>query len=359
MNYFDSTIRVGYYHAFGLQFADHTYALIDHRNVTWAFPCFGGVAERVGERGYKEVRYPVDMWTPYAVGSRNVGHTLPANLYVALGMAQFSANPSYNFRKAEWDAYWDSGKIDGLASWAGLVYGVSGVCQQACNRILWSTQKGQFSECPVNWPPSFSQSYWVYGYWGKTTELLAMALANLLVAQAHSQTLMTANTPFADMAMGDMLAEVSAPPPVTVPDNLTPAALSARAGQEIGDALRKTPDKAERGAEIRELVTAAPGGEKVVGSAVTSSGVMEIDARFQATKIELDTQLLRGEIASTEYAHQVNAAFGAMAVALRDAMPPETYAKLFPESATGVGFRLIDPALMPANYDRFQETAKV
>jgi hypothetical protein len=360
MNYFDSVIRAGYYDAFKLRGIDHTYAILDHNGELWAFPCFGSVALREGHFGNTSVRYPADLWTPYMIGSRNLGTTLAANLHVALGMAQFRPNPTYNFRLSEWEAYWNSGAIDGAASWAGIVYGVSGVCQQACNRVLWSTRMDGFTESAVNWPPSFSSTYWVYGYFGKTSELIALALASGLAAEARSRPMSTML-----MSLGDMIATPAAHP---ITHSLTQASgeLSTGVGMDrdtriaVGQAVRQSLDKkdstAERRGEVVEMEVQAPSGEQVVESAALVSGILGPDMKFTTVKQELDKQLLRGEIRHEEYAAQVNAAFSRMITEFRNVLPASTFEALFPEGDT---VNLIVPGLMPASYEVFQETACV
>lgn len=357
MSYFDSVIRAGYYDAFKLRGIDHTYAILDHNGEQWAFPCFGSIALTEGHLGNTSVRYPADLWTPYMIGSRNVGSALPANLHVALGMAQFRVNPTYNFRLSEWEAYWNSGAIDGAACWAGIVYGVSGVCQQACNRVLWSTRTNGFTESAVNWPPSFSQTYWVYGYFGKTSEMIAIALASQLAAEAQSRTM-----PMMLMNLGDMITPEALAPGAAS----EPAELSAGIGMDkktriaVGHAVRQLLDKkdtvAERRHEVVEMVAQAPAGEQVTESSVLVSGVLGPDLKFAAIKQELDRQLLRDEVSHDEYAAQVNAAFSRMVGELRNVLPAITFEAIFPE---GTKTNLIVPSLMPASYEVFQETACV
>jgi len=327
MNYFDSTIRAGYYDAFQLEGIDHTYAILDRAGELWAFPCFGGVALRNGDE-FKQtnVRYPVDLWTPYMIGSKSVGSALPANLHVALGMAQFRTNPAYNSRLSEWKTYWDN-HIDGISCWAGIVYGVSGVCQQACNRILWATRKDNFTECPVNWPPSFSGTYWVYGYYGKTSEAFATLLASQLVAEAEA----SAN--------------------ISVASDLCQAV-----GESLQNALEKKEQPAERRHEIAGMIANAPAGGNVADSTVLISGLLAPDARFAAVKQELDKQLLRGEVTHDEYAGQVNAAFARMIEEFRNVLPASTFETLFPE---GSKKQLIIRSQMPETYEGFQELACV
>lgn len=357
MSHFDSTIRAGYYDAFQLQGIDHTYAMLEHNGELWAFPCFGGVA-LPGHDDLKQtnVRYPVDLWTPYAIGSRNAGSSLPANLHVALGMAQFRTNPAYNFRLSEWKEYWKNA-IDGAACWAGIVYGVSGVCQQACNRVLWASRSGDFTESPVNWPPSFSSTYWVYGYYGKTSEDLAVELASQLVREAQGRMLPRLMMDSADIMSADLLASDMAVNAAELPTAVgMDEELRCALGKSLLNSLGNKEFSAERREDVRELVAQAPSGEKVAESSLLMSGLLAPDARFFDIKQELDKQLLRGELSNHEYAKNVNRAYSRMLEELQNVLPPSTFQALFPKGSEQM---LVLPSQMPQSYDAFQEVACV
>jgi hypothetical protein len=359
MTYFDSTITCGYYDAFQVQNIDHTYALIDHQGELYAFPCYGQVARHEGEFGIKNVKYPVDLWTPYMLGSQNVGSSLPANLFVALGMAQFTRTPAYNHRLSDWIEYWKK-MPDGAACWGGIVYGVSGVCQQVCNRVLWSTREKDFTYCPVNWPPSFSASYWVYGYYGKITEPVAELLARQLVEIAR-----TASAP--PILQMDRIAAMSVVVPPRLPDVASPPVaastgvsldpeLRTALGKELRKELGGGVKKEERRGDVEQLLSRAPGGAAVTGSSLTLSGVLHPDEKFAALKSELDKQLLRGEIRHQEYADQVNQGFARMLEEFRNVLPAETFASLFPDSSA---HNIVQRDQMPVSYEVFQKAAAI
>ncbi|GAB2961259.1 hypothetical protein GCM10027048_31680 [Hymenobacter coalescens] len=349
MSHFDSTIRVGYYDAFSVEGIDHTYAILAHGDDTYAFPCFGDFATATsgpGARGNANIKYPVDMWTPYAIGSQNVGSTRGANLYVALGMAQFSLNPAYNWKVADWP---EGSQIGGTACWAGIVYGVSGVCQQACNRVLWSTSTQEFEFTPVNWPPSFSGTYWVYGYWGATTQLAADILASSLVQRASQQ---------------GTLGRAAFTAPAADPDFLRENARLLR------ESLRQPVSQPERQLEIEHLLQASlaqglteanarPAALTDAAPGRSLGGITERDAAFRAVKTELDTQLLREEISHDEYAARLNGAFQHLVTELQDALPAPTFARLFPEHAAGRAVALINREQMPESYLAHQELAQL
>lgn len=86
--YFDCTLQVGYYKLSGGPVGEHTFVVGNYNGERYAFPCFGGYALSEGEHGDSGVVYPAELWSPYIIGSTRQGNSLPANLYVALGMAQ-------------------------------------------------------------------------------------------------------------------------------------------------------------------------------------------------------------------------------------------------------------------------------
>ena len=355
MDNFDSTITCGYYDAFQLKDIDHTYALIQKGNETWAFPCYGQVARFEGDFGNKHVKYPVDLWTPYMLWSRNVGSSLPANLFVALGMAQFRTNPTPNFRLSDWVNYWKT-MPDGVACWAGIVYAVAGVCQQVCNRVLWCTRERDFLYCPVNWPPSFSVTYWIYGYWGKITEGVAELLARRLVDLAHA-------VPPVALAEAPPVAGATLEPMPIVGGAASAATgeglegdLRTALGKELHAQLCEEPDKDRRQDEIQQIVSRAAGGAAVAASPVDMSGLLQPDEKFSAMKSELDKQLLRGEVSHREYADRVNRGFSRMLEEFRNVLPPETFEALFPEGATE---NIVRCEQMPESYEVFQRAAAI
>lgn len=334
----DSIARAGFYNVLGKPVAHHTYVILERAGVPWAFPCFGGIALREGYRGASGVVYPADLWTPYMIGSQNVGPGMPASLYMALGMAQFTTTPRTDWRVEDWERYWDAAPIveEGIACHAGLLYAINGVCHQACNRILWSSRRGAFTECPVNWPPSFSASYWVYGYYGKLTEGDAVALAQELVRRLDAGASVGGHA--------SAVARASATPLGDVVEQI----VGSRGGALLAPVSRD-----ERRPELVAMLAAAPEGRAAASAPTTIQGVADLDQRFGALKADLDRQLLRGELTNDAYAQVLNDAFRLMVEELRDALPAATHQQLFGE--VGPGYELVSPSLMPASYEPFGE----
>lgn len=342
MEYFDSTARAGFYGVAGGKVAHHTYVILEQGGHSWGFPCFGGLALHEQHRGATRVEYPASLWTPYMLQSQNVGTTLPANLFVALGMAQCSLSPAGNWTVADWESYWDENPVEeGIACHTGLAYGVSGVCHQATNRILWASRQGDFTTCPVNWPPSFSASYWVYGYYGKLTEGVATDLASALVAKARAGA----------SAGGRSIASMST-------DQGPDEELNSALGSALREGLRRPQERAERQLELEQILGLHHSGGLGVAAASMGS-VVDCDQAFSQTKRELDQQLLRGEITNQAYAESLNQAFDSLVVELRDRIPAERFGTLFPEHAAGQHPALVRPELMPKSYDSFQALAKI
>lgn len=276
--YFDCVIKAGYYKLFGQQVGEHTFAIAERNGVQYAFPCFGCFARQEREHGQTGVVYPAELWTPYMLFSRSQGKSLKANLHVALGMAQRRLEPRTDYRVEDWDNWWnqlpEQLRYLSPSCNAGLVYAVTGVCQQACNRILWSSQQDAFTHTPVNWPPSFSASYWVYGYYGKLSEPEAIWLATELVKEAKRR---------ASRILYAASAEV------------TSAATQAleQAEREAGEvSLRRTREALvagtpgeERQEEVKKMLEAAPGGKEVVASKKLE-GVLAPDEKFHQIKAE-------------------------------------------------------------------------
>ncbi|WP_151088602.1 hypothetical protein [Hymenobacter baengnokdamensis] len=346
MAYFDSTLTVGYYDAFGVDHIDHTYALVAHGSDTYAFPCYGDFATSTsgpGARGNVNVKYPVDMWTPYMIGSQNVGSHRPASLFVALGMAQFRFDPAYNWRVQDWP---EGSQIGGVACWGGIVYGVSGVCQQVCNRVLWSTVDNRFNETPVNWPPTFSATYWVYGYYGKTTEEIAARVAFDLVKLAPFMPIpqtIEGNSGFANRA-----AQPGAEAQLLD--------IQARHAAALRESLRQPMAAPERQLEIQHLIEvsqaqAEPTAFARAAPAYNPQAVLARDTAFRVRKTELDILLLRGEVSRDEYATQVNQAFQHLLAELQDIMPPVVFDRLFPEYTAARPVVLVNREQMPESYD--------
>lgn len=333
--YYDCTIRAGYYNLAGVDLAHHTYAVAEKNGQHHVMPCFGSFALSEGERNNTGVRYPAELWSPSIIWSRQQGQSLPANLSVALGMAQFTVTPYLLWTAAEWDEHWrQNPQLNGysLASWAGLLYAVTGVCHQACNRILWSTLQGGFIYSPVNWPPSLSASYWVYGFHGKDAAAAAI-LATALVVKA----LLGDKADDGDLLKSHELAH------------------NVRR-HHLGHILNDRTNGEARGHEVQGILDHLPDDLKISDS-TTVSEIVRHDKIFSTAKNVMDNRLIRTENPSfhDEYADKVNDDFRSMLNQFRNIMPPATFERLFPDAVENKNYTLVDRKLMPPNYVRHSE----
>jgi hypothetical protein len=306
----------------------------EKNGVAHVMPCFGSFALHEGDRGNTGVRYPADLWSPSLIWSRNQGASLPANLSVALGMAQFTLTPYLRWTVEEWNEHWHNSPIGeyGLASWSGLLYGVTGVCHQACNRVLFSTLQGGFIYSPVNWPPSLSASYWVYGFYGKDYAA-AMILAAALVVKAIAGEKADQSELFRAHELAHNL--------------------------RLHHVERVTNDQTNgeaRAHEVRGLLEHLPDELKIADPAAVLK-IIDLDRQFSTHKTDMDRRLINTSTPSNhdEYAGQINEKFRTMLNGFRDTMPPETFERLFPDAVENRNYTLIDRRMMPANYLRHRE----
>jgi len=333
--FYDCTIRAGYYNLSGVEVAQHTFAIAEKNQVKFALPCFGSFALADGERNNRGVVYPADMWTPWIVGSTNQGPAQLANLSVALGMAQFTLFPRIDWSVADWDTHWRlNPALNGysVASWAGLIYGISGVCHQACNRVLWSTRKGVFDYAQVNWPPSLSASYWVYGFYGKAMDAAAILAAALVVKALLSSATSEEEALKSQQLVRDVMAH------------------------QIRLALSDPTAGAARGHEVLAMLDYVRE-ELRVKDAKTLAEVVRLDGLFSNKKIAMDRNLYQSQSSGAHdgYAGTVNREFSLLLDSLRSVLPEDTFTALFPDAQTGKKYELVNRKLMPENYLRHRE----
>lgn len=333
--YYDCSIRAGFYNLGGVDLAHHTYAIAEKSGRLFAMPCFGSFAMHEGERGNTGVRFPADLWSATILFPRFLGTALPANLSVALGMAQFTLLPAYDWTNGDWDDYWRRNpSLNGLSPscWAGLVYAITGVCHQACNRILWSSLQGGFLFGPVNWPPSLSASYWVYGFHGKAADA-AMILASALVVKA---------------LLGDRADE----------GELQKAHALARNVMQhhVAHALRDPTRGEARAHEVRGILDHLPEALRL-SDQTAAAEIVNLDRAFSDRKNLIDNRLYRtgNDAFHDEYAGQVNDDFRTLLNRFREIMPADTFRHLFPDAADHRNYTLVDRRLMPQDYLRHRE----
>jgi len=301
--HYDGTATAGYYPTDTV--GEHTYLFIardDGSEV--ALTCYGGARK---DGGNKNV-YPATLWSPYIVGSRSVGKEVRINTKLAVAIA------TYQHGVKEIRARYDrrSGGWMNLGDCSGLIYGVSGVCHQMCNRILTATQPvGSTLYAPVNWPPSLSATYWTYGFTGAAPAARPFTEADL--ENFHDTEL---------------------------------AHLDALKNQLRFGHLKET-----RAPRVEQNLLRSVGPQRLEGydDALQSKIVAE-DMGFHKVKRDLDHELLAGRISHGEYAERTNAAFANFATSLANALARDDYRKIFGTDADAPRPALVDPALMPEDY---------
>jgi hypothetical protein len=134
-----ATARIGSYNCLGPA-AQHTYASADSQ---W-YDCFGG-----HEKDGKTVQSYFWEKTAYFSPLKPTRKTeVPINKDWADGIASWGSLATSDIQKSH----------------AGIIYLVTGVCHQACNRVLFAATNDDWGY--INWTPSFEQSYGLYGYYG-------------------------------------------------------------------------------------------------------------------------------------------------------------------------------------------------
>lgn len=300
-------------HAFVVEGADHT-----------RFPCYGGTTG-------PKLQYPAKLHTAWIVGSREIGSSVPADLRLACFVASGST---------AWRPVFDrmTGGPFLFGDCSGIVYAVSGVCHQMANRILYSTNgitAPDGGDRAVVWPPSLSASYWVYGFFGKCFQRMPVACPLGFWEDVVKRTFPGA------LAAGEEAGgaeEVSA----AAVDYLR---RSVRLQLESGHA------REAREPRVAGLVAGALGAGFAEAEAGRMAALLDADGAFFERKRELDTLLLRGEIASADYAREVNAAWHRMEERAAAVLGEEGYARLFGRPA-GEPADLVAAELMlePAAY---------
>ncbi len=152
----NDVIYAGYYTTELFDYAEHTYAIAETQaGEKVHFGCYGGTS---GENN----RVPATLYTGTMLKSlrRSIGKKRKSDLFKARCIAQFSIDPEI---KTHYDSKPPNGPF-GLGDNSGIVYGVTGVCHQMCNRILHAMDYRSFlfRSPGVVWPPSFDLSRILY-----------------------------------------------------------------------------------------------------------------------------------------------------------------------------------------------------
>ncbi len=214
----------------------------------------------------------------------------------------------------------DGGVADCLSqpsSTAGIVYGVTGVCHQAANRILLP------AGVTVSAAKGYAASHFLYGTYGKGFHkwLSTRGVACGLSPGAPVRQ------PAAEQTERELMERVSA--------------LYNEAAAEAGEA-----DDREMEARNNELVAKEVRLmiEHRLGSGFDASKVDELlnlRAEFLKEKQALDEAWLNGAITGEQFANQVNQRLRELLKRIEDVLGPEAHGRLFGELPAD--FALIDP----------------
>ncbi len=336
-DYFDCLMTAGYYGVFNTAAAQHTYAFAEAQDNTYGFPCYGGFARYEGEYGNKKVVYPASLWTPSIFNSKNLGTQFTGNLYVALGIARFTLDPGYDYTIKDWEDWWKTHYQFSPTCNAGIVYGVMGVCHQVCNRILLATKKDSITSAPVNWPPSQTFTYWIYGFRGMQ-ENLVLLLASKLIDIAVKRK----------AAMNDgELRNIST-------DDFSPETMSMNLLSDyLSDKNKALESRKQEATSMLDNLKAKENLQQLNIGALTAS-----DARFNALKHDLDCLLIRGDVSSDEYANKINTYFNVMLNEFKNIMTEHEFQSMFGASTDIGSAVIIQRNIMPDSYDDVKRQVK-
>jgi len=153
-------LQGGYYSIDGASILEHAFVVGHDPDRTTYFPCYGGTDRTEGRE------FPAPLWTAWRVGYERIGTEVAADLALAAICA--SGSP-------EWRDSYDRhlGGPFQVGDCSGILYGVSGVCHQMANRILYANNGphvGSMEARCVVWPPSLSATWVTYGFFGRQLE---------------------------------------------------------------------------------------------------------------------------------------------------------------------------------------------
>jgi hypothetical protein len=133
-----------------LDWAQHTYVVVDIMNDIIKFPCYGDVdTEHLLEGSvYPALLYKPQILPPYT----DYGTKLNGDLWLARAIAcgDPSEDPRCTYDRKSGGSYL-------FGDCCGIVYAINGVCHHMEARILWACERS-----PIVWPPSATASFWVW-----------------------------------------------------------------------------------------------------------------------------------------------------------------------------------------------------
>lgn len=181
-------------------------------------------------------------------------------------------------------------------------YGISGVCHQLSNRILWATQSGGAAPLTVSDALGYGVSRFLFGTYGSDA---AEWTARSLRCKTPGSASLAAGTP-----MAIMMAMQPVPPPTRSLDADLVAMLQERLGRDVSRA-------------------------KVVA-------IQQLRANLLAAKAPLDARVRRGELPPAEFARQVNDLVNDYLNQAAAILSPAEYERLF-GIPKGMKIGIVDP----------------
>jgi hypothetical protein len=261
---YTGTMQVGYY-ALDIGIFEHTYCIMTQNDINKVakFYCSGGID------GNKNV-FPASF---YSQDEKERGKgPIPCNSAVARVLAAWDENIE-----------WDREKYNRTTDYAGIHYGIDGVCHQICNTILCATNPEHPMSAYVNWPDSFDISRFFFGIRGdayrrdQAIQELVNVAKNLNKGVDAKKVLAPVIAETRKIMLGDLQ------------DYLYGKSLEEH---------RKT--------LIWQNIKAANGSlpDDKIGKLV--SEILPVDMKLSIEKLDLDNQIIRGSVPKEEYAKNVN-----------------------------------------------------
>ncbi len=293
----NDVIYAGYYTTELLDYAEHTYAIAETQTGEKVY--FGCYGDTYGENN----NVPATLYTGTMLKSlrRPIGRKRKADIFKARCITQFSYDPEI---KTHYDSKPPYGPL-GLGDNSGIVYGITGVCHQMCNRILHAMDyRSIFFRSPgVVWPPSFDLSRILYLNDGSLQSQIAWN-GFLALLQRRRE--------------GESLAQDVA--------------------RELHESLKQTFVTSLR-AHLRDAYSETASREIIHLTLLTAEP--ELDWQKQASwlipghvkllneKQDLDNLLLKGRIAKQEYCVGLNACLAGFLRSAEEKLGGEVFKKLF------------------------------
>ena len=307
-------LQGGFYDCLG-PVAQHSYVMAEGERRTY-FECYGGTSG-------PNSQYPGDLWTGRWFEYENLGKSVSADLTLAIvaSSGQTAWHEHFDQRTPRPDGGWLFGDC------SGITYGVTGVCHQMANRILYATNgPDNFSSnrCVV-WPLSLNATALRYGFFGDLV---------LGVFRFYWETVKGIYERRA-MAMGATAGSGAA-------SKDDAATLGARyMKKSIREHLRSAHLRGTR-AEILTSVISRPAAQGAQPVELPAD-VYQADSEFARTNRELDIQLIRGQIKPTAFAEAVNAEFAKYSGRLSELLGPARFREIFGDTPN---MQLVNPAYM-------------